>query len=167
MFRQFAGAFLGLTVLAAQTPPPDIVVVGAGIAGLTTALEAARGGATVAVVDIASVFGGHAIVSEGGLALVGTPLQAKLGAADTPDLAYQDFVRLGEDPNLPWVRMYVDRSRRDIYDWMTSLGVEFTGLRQISGNSAARFHDNPRRGYGLVEPVYRACLRSGKVTFYW
>src|SRR4051812_45718594 len=113
MFRQFAGAFLGLTVLAAQTPPPDIVVVGAGIAGLTTALEAARGGAAVVVVDIASVFGGHAIVSEGGLSLIGTPLQEKLGVRDSPELAYEDFLRWGEDPNTEWVRIYVDRSRRD------------------------------------------------------
>src|SRR3954468_15511493 len=99
MLRPLAGVFLWAAILVGQTSPPDVVVVGAGIAGLTTALEAARGGATVVVVDIASVFGGHAIVSEGGLSLIGTPLQEKLGVRDSPELAYEDFL---EDPNMEW-----------------------------------------------------------------
>lgn len=167
IFRPLIGVFLSASLLLAESLPPDVVVVGAGIAGLTTALEAARGGATVAVVDLASVFGGHAVVSEGGLALVGTPLQEKLGSRDSPDLAYQDFLRFGEDANAAWVRLYVDRSRKDIYDWMVALGVQFDGLSRAPGNSAARFHVNPRRGFGLVEPVYRECQKSGKVTFHW
>src|ERR1043166_7203430 len=142
MFRPLAVALCGVAILTAQTRQPDVGVVGAGIAGLTTALEAARGGATVTVVDIASVFGGHAIVSEGGLALIATPLQARLGVMDSPDLAYQDFLRWGKDPNAEWVRIYVDRSRRDIYEWMSELGVQFVGLRLVAGNSVARFHEN-------------------------
>ena len=63
--------------------------------------------------------------------------------------------------------MYVNRSRRDIYDWMTEMGVQFDQVLSPPGNSAARFHLNPRRGYGLVEPIYRECLRSGRVMFYW
>src|SRR5450631_3415892 len=122
MIRAVIGVVVLAAALSGQTPEPDVMIVGAGIAGLTTALEAARGGARVAVVDIASVFGGHAIVSEGGLSLVGTPLQAALGSKDSPELAYQDFLKWGEDANAAWVRIYVDRSRRDIYDWMTDLG---------------------------------------------
>src|SRR3954447_329095 len=89
MLRRWFTSGLFVLGLSAQTDSPTVVVIGAGIAGLTTALEAARGGATVAVVDVASIFGGHAVMSEGGLALVDTPLQAKLGAKDSADLAYQ------------------------------------------------------------------------------
>ena len=167
MLRWWLPCVFSLFLLNAETYSPNVVVVGAGIAGLTTALEAARGGATVAVVDVASVFGGHAVMSEGGLALVDTPLQSKLGVKDSAEIAYQDFVRLGEDVNEPWVRMYVKRSRPDIYDWMTEMGVHFDQVLSPPGNSAARFHLNPRRGYGLVEPIYRECLRSGRVTFHW
>jgi succinate dehydrogenase/fumarate reductase flavoprotein subunit len=76
---------------------------------VTTAYEAARGGATVAVVDVASVFGGHAVVSEGGLALAGTPLQQRLGVTDAADLAYQDIIRLGAwaADNLPYAATIV------------------------------------------------------------
>jgi predicted oxidoreductase len=167
MFRILLGLLFAVDLLRAAPQAPDVVIVGAGIAGLTTALEAARGGAIVDVIDVASVFGGHAVVSEGGLALVGTPLQEKLGVKDSPGLAYDDILRWGGDANTEWARIYVDRSRRDIYAWMTDLGVSFDGLILVAGNSAARFHTNPRRGYGLVEPVYRECLRSGRVRFHW
>lgn len=156
-----------LLILASALSAADVVVVGAGVAGLTTALEAARGGAQVTVVDIASVWGGHAVVSEGGLNLTATPLQAKLGAKDSTELAYQDFLRWGEDANAEWVKIYVNRSRPDIHDWLVGMGVEFNGLRLLAGNSVARFHDNPRRGYGIVEPIYRRCLETGRVTFVW
>ena len=156
-----------LFIAASALRSADVVIVGAGVAGLTTALEAARGGAHVTVVDLASVWGGHAVASEGGLSLVATPLQAKLGADDSPALAYQDFIRWGEDANADWVRLYVNRSRPDIHDWLAGMGVNFTGLRLVAGNSVARFHDNPRRGYGVVEPIYRACLETGRITFVW
>jgi succinate dehydrogenase/fumarate reductase flavoprotein subunit len=127
MFRYALSLLLAPVLFGAASGAPDAVIVGAGIAGLTTALEAARGGATVAVVDVASVFGGHAVVSEGGLALAGTPLQQRLGVKDSADLAYQDAMRLGGDSNSAWARLYFDRSRREIYDWMTELGVRLTG----------------------------------------
>ena len=121
--RPILGLLFAVNVLGAPVKMPDIVVIGAGIAGLTTALESARGGANVAVVDIASVFGGHAVVSEGGLSLVDTPLQHRLGVKDSPDLAYHDVTHWGEDANSAWVRLYVDRSRHDIFDWLVDLGV--------------------------------------------
>lgn len=158
-----------LLALAApdRTQPADVVVVGAGIAGLTTALEAARGGAVVEVIDLASVFGGHAVVAEGGLSIVDSPLQRSLGVQDSPDVAYDDFLRWGEDANAAWVRIYVNRSRNDLYDFMTRLGVRFEGLLLFPGNSVPRFHTNPRRGFGVVEPVFRECLKTGRVRFRW
>jgi len=154
-------------LLAVSLSAADVVIVGAGVAGLTTALEAAKGGARVTVVDLASVWGGHAVASEGGLSLIGTPLQEKQGVRDSPELAYQDFIRWGEDANVEWVKLYVNRSRPDIHDWLTGMGVQFSGIRLLPGNSAARFHDNSRRGFGIVEPIYRECLKTGRVTFVW
>ena len=70
----------------------DVVVVGAGISGLTTALELGRGGARVLVIDMSSVFGGHAVMAHGGLAIVGTPVQEAAGVPDSVDLAERDFL---------------------------------------------------------------------------
>ncbi|MBL8223067.1 MAG: FAD-dependent oxidoreductase, partial [Bryobacterales bacterium] len=146
---------------------PDVLIAGAGIGGLSTALEAARNGARVVVVDQASVFGGHAVASEGGLFLVGTPAQRAQGIQDSPDLAYRDFVKWGEDADEYWARLYADRSLTDVHDWMTAMGVKFTFVRFTPGNSVARFHENAQRGFGVVAPIYRECLRTGRVEFVW
>jgi uncharacterized protein len=91
-----------------------VVIVGAGISGLSAALELGRGGCEVTVVDMSSIFGGHAVMSQGGLSIVDTPLQREEGIFDSPPLAYDDFIAWGEDASAEWIRYYVDHSRRDI-----------------------------------------------------
>ncbi|MFP6701519.1 MAG: FAD-dependent oxidoreductase, partial [Planctomycetaceae bacterium] len=95
---------------------PRVVVVGAGLSGLTAALELADGGAEVVVVDMSSVYGGHAVMSQGGVSIVATPVQEAAGEGDSPELAYRDFIEWGEGANREWVRYYVDHSRRQIHD---------------------------------------------------
>ncbi|MFQ5891064.1 MAG: FAD-dependent oxidoreductase [Gemmatimonadota bacterium] len=144
----------------------DVLIVGAGIAGLSAALEIARSGGDVLVVDMSSVFGGHAVSAHGGLAIVGSPVQAAAQVEDSPDLAYTDFMNWGEDADEGWVRYYVDHSRTEIYDWAVGLGVEFEELLHIAGNSVPRFHNAQGRGLGLVTPIYLSGLREG-VRFQW
>lgn len=145
----------------------DVIVVGAGISGLTTALDLGRGGAHVTVVDMSTVYGGHAVMSQGSLSIVGSPVQKAQGDRDSPDLAYADFLRHGEDPNTEWVRYYVDNSVTEVYDWVTELGVRFEAALASPGNSVPREHQPAGRGIGLVTPIYRACLEQPTVTFLW
>lgn len=150
----------------AHAADPDLIVVGAGIAGLSAALEGARAGLKVTVVEQNSVPGGHAVISSGGLSLIGTPLQERLKIADSPDLAFRDFTTWGEDANEEWVRYYVKNSRTEIHDWMAALGTDFVNVSlNGAGNSVARFHSPRGQGLGLVIPVYREILRQGGVTF--
>ena len=118
----------------------DLLIIGAGIAGLSTALEAARGGASVLVVDMSTVGGGHAILSNGAVSIVGTPLQERQKIADSPTLAEKDFIARGEDNDIRWVAAYVRDSREWLYDWLTDLGVSFEGLVRPAGNSVPRLH---------------------------
>ncbi len=145
----------------------DVIVVGAGISGLSAALDLGRGGARVTVIDMSSVFGGHAVMSQGSVSIVATPAQERAGIQDSPDLAFQDFHRWGEDPDTDWVRYYVDHSRRDIYDWLDELGVRFSEVVASSGNSVPREHQPVGRGIGLVTPIYRACLELDHIDFVW
>jgi len=147
--------------------PPHVVVVGAGLSGLSAALELGRGGARVTVVDMSSVHGGHAVMSQGGVSIVDTPIQEAAGMKDSPDLAYKDFIEWGEGADKAWVRYYVDHSRTQVYDWLVELGVRFSGVEPSPGNSVARFHQPVGRGIGLVTPVYRGCLELDNVTFAW
>ncbi|MBB74448.1 MAG: hypothetical protein CMJ75_08045 [Planctomycetaceae bacterium] len=153
--------------LTSTKPAPHVVVVGAGISGITAALELGLGGARVTVLDMSSVYGGHAVMSQGGLCIINSPLQQSLGINDSPDLAYNDFITWGEDADEGWVRYYVNQSRTQIYDWLIALGVRFEGVETAPGNSVNRFHQPAGRGIGLVTPIYRKCLELENIHFRW
>ncbi len=132
----------------------DVVVVGGGLAGIVTALECLRAGQSVALVDrdTPERFGGLALWAFGGMALVGTALQARMKIPDTPERALADWLRfgeLGENDVHPrqWAEHYVQHSGRQVYDWLLAEGVKFMpavnwverGLNG-DGNSVPRYH---------------------------
>src|ERR1035437_6747405 len=152
----------------ANTADVDGIVIGSGIGGLATALEAGRGGARVLVIDMASVFGGHAVMAQGLLNITGTPVQEAQGIKDSPELAERDFLAWGEDANHEWVRYYTRHARTELYDWLVGLGVEFEEtLQQPPGNSVPRGHRVHGRGVGLVTPIFRECLATPTISFRW
>ena len=163
-----AAAAASLQAPAPQTSPqsPDVIVVGAGLSGLTAAVEMGRAGVNVLVVDMNSVAGGHAVLA-GGVALVGTPVQERAGITDSPDLAYRDWMDWTEDADPEWTRFYVENSRTMIYDWATQLGVEFVRAGQADGNSVPRFHFTRGRALHLVMPIFRTALALPSVSFLW
>lgn len=154
---------------AREPAEPDAIVVGAGLSGLAAALEIARGGGRVTVIDKASVFGGHAVMAMGDICLVGTPAQEARGIRDTPELAVADIMRWGRSPSPEWVRFYAEKSREEIHDWLVEMGVEFDQVLQGQGaeNSVPRVHRTKGRGIGLVGPVFRECLKHPGITFQW
>ena len=137
-----------------QTLQSDVLVIGAGLAGIVTALEALRAGQRVTLVDrdTPERLGGLALWAFGGMALVGTPLQARMKIPDTPEIALRDWLRFGEmDPAdthpQQWARYYVEHSRAQVYDWLIGEGVQFMPAvnwveRGLSGdgNSLPRYH---------------------------
>ncbi len=132
----------------------DALVIGGGLAGIVTALELLRAGRRVTLVDrdTPERFGGLALWAFGGMALVGTPLQAKMKIPDTPERALVDWLRFGElgpADHWPraWARHYVEHSRAQVHDWLVQEGVKFMpavnwverGLHG-DGNSLPRYH---------------------------
>lgn len=156
--------FCSLASALVAAPTPDLLVVGAGISGLSAAAEGARLGLRVTVVDRNSVYGGTAVVAYG-IAIVGSPLQEQLGIKDSPELAYQDFVSWGGDPHPGWARYYAEQSKTELFDWFSARGVQFEKVVKPNGNSVARFH-HPRGGdVALVAALYQEILRFGKIEF--
>lgn len=153
---------------SAASPPADLVIVGTGISGLAAALDAGRAGADVTVIDMWSVFGGHAVMSGGLVCLVDTPYQRERHIADSPELAIRDFLTHGQDANPQWVSLYAHDSKREVYDWLEALGVGWSQhFLLIPGNSVQRQHWAKGRGVGLVSPIYRECLRWTNIHFVW
>lgn len=153
----------------ADPPQTDMIVVGAGISGLCAALECAQRGGNATVIDMASVFGGHAVMSSGMVCMVGTPEQQMNGVVDSAELATKDFLRFGEDADPGWAGLFAKNSRREVYDWLQALGAKDWELFPlvIPGNSVRRQHVANGRGIGLVSPIYRECLRYTNLSFAW
>ncbi|WP_224981675.1 FAD-dependent oxidoreductase [Geomonas agri] len=171
-------------IILVMVPPPlilaaekeqrhDVVVVGAGIAGLSATWELAQKGFDVAVIEMQPLYGGTATMSEGALCIVGTPEQANAGIIDSPQIAFNDFMTYGSDPNGPgpdveWVRYYTNESRREIYDWLVGLDVRFEKSPVLMpGNSVPRWHKVIGKGRGLVDPIYRGCTQNSRVKFFY
>src|SRR5687767_15955680 len=114
----------------------DVIVVGGGLAGLVAATEIADAGKRVIVVDQEGEqsLGGQAFWSFGGLFLVDTPEQRRLGVKDSVELAWSDwqgsaqFDRLDDQDRwaVQWARAYVDWAAGEKRDWLLSKGITLT-----------------------------------------
>ncbi len=108
----------------------DVIVVGHGLAGLAAAAEAADAGRSVVLVDQEpeQSLGGQAFWSLGGLFLVDTPEQRRMGVHDSHDLAWSDWMGSAqfdrEEDLWPrrWAEAYVDFAAGEKRSWLRSMG---------------------------------------------
>ena len=151
----------------------DVVVVGAGLAGLAAAAEIADAGRRVVLLDQEpeQSLGGQAFWSFGGLFFVDSPEQRRMGIKDSPDLALQDwfgsaqFDRPEDYWPREWAQAYVDFAAGEKRSWLHAMGHRLfpivgwaergDGRADGHGNSVPRFHITWGTGPGLVEPFER------------
>ena len=156
----------------------DVIVVGGGLAGLVAAAEVADAGKRVIVVDQEGEqsLGGQAFWSFGGLFLVDSPEQRRLGIRDSYDLALQDWMGTAgfdrDDDHWPkrWAEAYVAFAAGGKRDWLRAMGhrifpvvgwAERGGYDAMGhGNSVPRFHVTWGTGPGIVEPFERRARAS-------
>ena len=170
-----------------MTEQADVIVVGAGLAGLVATHEIVKAGKTVLVVDQENEanLGGQAFWSLGGLFLVNSPEQRRMGIKDSKELALQDwlgsaqFDRERED-HWPrqWAQAYVEFAAGEKRQYLHDLGLRVIpvvgwaergdGLASGHGNSVPRFHltwgTGPEVVRVFLEPVMKA-VEQGLVTF--
>jgi uncharacterized protein len=118
----------------------DVIVVGAGPAGLAAAWEIERAGMSVLVVDGQDSPGGRARWGEGEMWLAGTSTQQAQGWSDGPQRALADWERVTGSPPDPWAEHYMERAPAEIHDWLIRLGVEFVNLERDTRSGAFRLH---------------------------
>jgi flavocytochrome c len=129
----------------------DVAVIGAGGAGMAAGIEARDAGASVIAFEKSAEPGGAAIISGGGCCLVGTPLQKENGIDDTPDLAFDDWMKWGgPSADAVWARYYIEHTLHDVYHWAEGLGVKWVDMKPQEGNSVMRWTRAERSGLGLT-----------------
>jgi predicted oxidoreductase len=142
---------------------PDVIVIGAGVAGVACAIEAAEAGLRVVVVDAASTVGGTAAGAGGGTLIAGSALQDREGIADSIDLAVADWMHWGGDTvDADWAERYIRASAPVLFDGLSASGVRWTSVHLHEGNSVARWHrpeGGGRRVMALLEQRARALGR--------
>ena len=119
----------------------EVVVVGAGLAGLCAALQAAELGAEVVVLEKQRDLGGSSVLSAGIVAFAGTDIQRANGVNDSDELLFDDLREVGKMENdEAIVRAYV-ANQLATYEWLKQQGVEFsTVVETSSGQSVPRGH---------------------------
>jgi uncharacterized protein len=164
----------------------DIIVIGAGLAGLVAATEAAAAGKRVLVLEQEpeQSLGGQAHWSFGGLFLVDSPEQRRLRIRDGFDLAWQDwlgaagFDRPEDYWPRRWAEAYVGFAAGEKRAWLRAMGhrifpivgwAERGGAGATGhGNSVPRFHVTWGTGPGLIEPFIRRAREAeedGRLAF--
>ncbi|CAM5208592.1 FAD-dependent oxidoreductase 2 FAD binding domain-containing protein OS=Ureibacillus acetophenoni OX=614649 GN=SAMN05877842_10753 PE=4 SV=1 [Ureibacillus acetophenoni] len=166
----------------------DVIIVGSGLAGLTAACELIDSKKKVLLLDQepANSIGGQAYWSFGGLFLIDTPEQRRLGIKDSKELAWQDWLGTAcfdrhEDEDYwgyQWAKAYVDFAAGEKYSWLKSKGIKLFpvvgwaerggSLAGGHGNSVPRFHIVWGTGPGIVEPFANKVLeahKSGLIDF--
>lgn len=164
----------------------DVLIVGAGLAGLVAACEATDRGLKVCVLDQEGEqnLGGQAFWSLGGLFLIDSPEQRRLGIRDSFELARQDwlgsagFDRPEDYWPRHWAEAYLEFAAGEKRDWLHRQGVRFfpvvgwaeRGGAQADGhgNSVPRFHITWGTGPAVLEPFIRRARkaeRAGRLVF--
>jgi len=144
----------------------DVIVVGAGLAGLVAAAEIADAGRHVVIVEQEPVqsLGGQAFWSLGGLFLVNSPEQRRLGIRDSDDLALRDWMRSAgfdrDEDHWPrrWAEAYVAWAAGEKRAWLRAQGIRIfpiVGWAERGQNSVPRFHITWGTGPGVLEPFVR------------
>jgi len=119
----------------------DVVIVGAGGAGLAAAIEAHDQGAEVIVVEKMPMVGGNTLYATGGLNAAGTQPQAELGIEDSPEKHFEDTLAGGGGLNLEDLVSVMTEQAPEAVAWLTEdLGADLSDVGRLGGSSVNRTH---------------------------
>ena len=164
----------------------DAIIVGSGLAGLAAAAELGDRGKSVVIVDQEprSFLGGQAFWSLGGLMMVNTPEQRRMGIKDSRELALNDWMgsaQFDRDEDAwprKWAEAYVDFAAGEMREWLHNMGLRWFPIvgwaerggsyADGHGNSVPRCHLTWGTGPGAIEHFVRRCEeheKAGRITF--
>ena len=149
----------------AETLDCDVVVVGAGGAGLTAAAQAAENGAKVIVVEKMPIVGGNSLKATGGMNAADTQYQADLGITDSGVQEFiEDTINGGHGINNRSLVTVMAEQSSDAIDWLTSIGAPLPKVAATGGTTHKYLHepeDGSAVGSYLVEKLNAQAEKLG------
>ncbi len=137
----------------------DIVIVGAGGAGMTAALEAKAAGMNPVILEKMQVAGGNTSKSSSGMNASETKFQKEQGISDSNDLFYEETLKGGHDTNdKELLRYFVDHSA-DAIDWLDTNGIKLNNITITGGMSEKRTH-RPEDGSAVGKYLVSGLLKK-------
>lgn len=125
----------------AESQQADIVVIGAGGAGMTAAIQAVQDGATdVVVLEKMPVTGGNTTRSTGGLNACATKYQEAEGIEDSVDLFVEDTMKGGKELNNKELVTVMAENSAAAVDWVNEIGGDLSVVGMFGGASVKRIH---------------------------
>lgn len=145
---------------ADETLDVDVVIVGAGIAGLTAAIEAHDAGANVLVLEKLDRIGGSAITSGGIVYGTNTHMNADIDN-DPEDMVKYYLERGNNNIDEDMVRFWAEHSGENVNWLMDEMGVQFATLGASGTSPAQRAHTTSNGGAGIMLPIYEKFTERG------
>lgn len=142
------------TTVTGEVKEYDVVVVGAGAAGLAAAVEAANGGAKVAVIEKMPMVGGSTILSAGIVYGTGFEMQLEAGVEDSVDELVKYWSDRAEGNNDEALLRVIAEKSGETIDWLVKdIGVEFIGPMPAGTSPALRGVMSTEGGNGIISPL--------------
>lgn len=142
----------------------DVVVVGAGAAGLSAAVEASESGASVLIVEGQGDAGGSSALSGGIIMAAGTSVQRNAGIEDSAEDLYRDYLLFNQYRVEPSLARHLAYGSGPAVEWLISLGVEFHDvLLFASEERQPRSHVPKMMGLGVVDVLRRTAVNRPNV----
>jgi fumarate reductase flavoprotein subunit len=158
--------------VSAAAPDADVIVIGAGAAGIPAAIFAAKRGARVILLEKAVDIGGTVPRSSGQIAASRTVFQQALGIEDSPDEHYDDIMRVNGNTSDPALtRLFVNEAPAAV-NWLAANGFKvLDGHPVLTGGhepfTKRRYQWGAESGKSLTKvltPLLQAAVAGGKVN---
>lgn len=140
----------------------DVLVVGAGGAGLSAALAASENGASVILIEKQPFIGGNTLICGGFFNAAGTDIQKSQNISDSPELFYKQMLSSGKGKNSENLIKVLSEESLDTLTWLINHGVHFQDkVYQIYGSIYPRCHKPILpRGTAYIQALSEACLAN-------
>lgn len=139
----------------------DIVVIGAGGAGLAAAVEAKNVGANVIVLEKMPMVGGNTLRATGGINAAGTKFQKTNKINDTVEKFYNDTMKGGYNKGEPELVKLLAEKSAEAVEWLADLGADLTDVGRLGGASENRAH-RPTGGADVGSEIVKTLKKAAE-----